>query len=201
MSTKNYLFSQWKPFGDIFVTVRKITCLILLFLTVGIGTTWAAGTTVTYAYDGDTSPTVTGTEPTGVTSALSGTYTNNSGWMQCANSGSAVLTLSGYKGYKITAITIHVKSNKSSGTGSFTVTAGSTTLASIASNSFNNAAWNGAWNNSGVDKVLTMSNNNYEIKNGEDVTFSLNVTSSGKSLYINSWTITYEAASTNTCVL
>ena len=42
MSTKNYLFSQWKPFGDITATVRKITCLILLFLTVGIGNSKAA---------------------------------------------------------------------------------------------------------------------------------------------------------------
>ena len=171
----------------------KYAAAILLVFTIGVGNAWGA-TTVTYSYDGDATPSVSGTAPTGSTAALSGSYTDNSGWMQCANSESAVLTLSGYQGYKITAITIHVKSNSKSGTGSFSVTAGSTTIASIASNAFNNAAWNGSWNNSGVDKTLTMSNSSYEIKKNENVVFSLNVTRNGKSLYINSWAITYEAA-------
>lgn len=180
MEAKNYL-------------VRYAACLLVL-LCMSLGNVW--GTDITYSFDGDTSPSTSGTAPTGSTATLSGDYSNHSGWMQCANNGSAVLTLTGYKGYKITGITITVKSNKSSGTGSFSVVAGSTTIASIAENSFNNAAWNGEWNNSssGVTKTLTMSNSNYEIKKDENVVLSLNVTSSGKSLYIKSWAITYASA-------
>ena len=166
--------------------------ICLCMLTIGSGNVW--GASVTYQVSTASAVTVSaGTAPAGSSATLTGTGTLNSGFIQCTGGQNKTLTLSGYKGYKITGITIHVKSNSKSGSGSFSVVAGSTTIASIASSAFNNANWNGSWNNSGVNKVLTMTNNNYEIQNGENVTFTLNA--SANSLYIKQWIITYEAVS------
>ena len=172
--------------------------LFLTLLTLSVGQMWGAATTVRYTVSTASAVTTTGTAPSGSSASLSGSGSLNNGWIQCTNGKSQTLTLSGYKGFKITAITIYVKSNSSKGTGSFSVTAGSTSLASIAENAFNNAAWNGAWNNSGVTKSLTMTNNSYEIKKDENVTFTISCKSGSSnynSLYIQYWEITYEAAS------
>lgn len=169
--------------------------LFLTLLTLSVGQMWGVGTTVTYTVSTATTVTSSGTTPTGSTASISG-GSLNSGFIQCTNGVSSTFTLTGYAGYKITGITINVKSNKSSGTGSFSVVAGTTSLASIAENAFNDAAWNGAWSQTGVDKTLTMTNNSYEIKKDENVTFTISCKSGGKtynSLYISSWAITYEA--------
>ena len=159
---------------------------------------WGAGTTVKYTASSASAVSTTGTAPTGSSASLSTTGNWNSPWIQCTNGKGATLTLSGYKGYKITAITIYVKSNSSKGTGSFSVTAGSTSIASISESAFNTANWNSNWNTSGVTKSLTMTNDSYEIKKDENVTFTLNCKSGSSnynSLYIQYWEITYEAAS------
>ncbi len=154
----------------------------------GIGQMWAE--TVTYTVSSVSAVTTTGTAPDGSSAALSGTGTLNSGFIQCTSGQNKVLTLSGFEGHKITAVTIRVKSNSSKGAGSFSVVAGSTTLASISDSKFNTANWNGAWNTTGVDKALTMTEDDYEIQDGENVVLTLSA--SANSLYIQSYTLTYE---------
>ena len=167
---------------------------ITLLLSLSVGQIWA--TTVTYTVSTATAVTSSGTAPTGSSASLSGTGSLNSGFIQCTNGKSHTLTLTGYDGYKITAITINVKSNSSKGTGSFSVVAGSTEIASIAESAFNTANWNGGWSTSGVDKELTMTDDAYEIQEDENVTFTISCKSGSSnynSLYISSWAITYEA--------
>ena len=155
--------------------------------------------TATYVVSTATAVTTSGFVPDGSSASLSGTGSLSSGFIQCTNGKNHTLTLKGYAGYKIKSISIHVKSNSSKGTGSFSVVAGSTTIASIAESAFNTANWNGSWNNSGVDKVLTMTNDSYEIQSGEDVKLTINCKSGSSnynSLYIKSYTIVYESTST-----
>ena len=159
-------------------------------MAVGFGQAFADD--VTYTVSSTSSVTVTGTAPEGATATYSSTYNTVK---QLTAGKSMTLTLSGYAGYKITAITLSMKSNSSKGAGYLSVTAGSTTLATIGSpNSgiaFNNAAWNGSYTTSYVDVTPTMSNDSYTISDNEDVTFVIGATIN--SLYCQSFTITYEA--------
>ena len=179
-----------------FTTTRWLVTIILL-TTLAIGHAW--GTSVTYSVSSTSAVNTSGTAPANSSAALSGEGSKNGDYIQCTNGKYHTLTLTGYAGHKITAITIHVRSNSSSGTGSFTVTAGSTTIASIAESAFDSDNWNGAWNNTtGVDKSLTMTNYEYEIQESENVTLTLSCksgNSSYNSLYVSSYSITYEAVS------
>ena len=166
----------------------KLFFACLLMAVLSIGQVW--GESVTYTVSSATAVSTTGTAPDGSSATLSGTGTLNSGWIQCTAGNGKTLTLSGYEGNKITAITIYVKSNASKGGGSFSVVAGSTTLASIADSKFNTTNWNGGWNSTGVSKVLTMIEDDYEIQEDEGVVLTLSA--SANSLYIQSYTITYE---------
>ena len=170
--------------------MRKLKLLFacLLMAVLGIGQMW--GETVTYTVSSASAVSTTGTAPDGSSAALSGTGSLNSGFIQCTSGQYKVLTLSGFEGHKITAVTIRVKSNSSKGAGSFSVVAGSTTLASISDSKFNTANWYGAWNTTGVDKALTMTEDDYEIQDGENVVLTL--IASANSLYIQSYTLTYE---------
>ena len=164
--------------------------LVVLMMAVGFGQAWAED--VTYTVSSTSSVTVTGTAPEGATATYSSTYNTVK---QLTAGNSMTLTLSGYAGQKITAIKLSMKSNKSSGAGYLSVTAGTTTLATIGSSNsgvaFNNSAWNGAYTTSYVDVTLTMSNDSYTISDNEDVTFVIGATAN--SLYCESYTITYEA--------
>ena len=158
------------------------------------------GGTVTYTVSSVTAVTTTGNVPQGSTAVLSGTGSLLSGFIQCSNGKNHTLTLTGYEGYMITGVTIHVKSNSSKGTGSFSVMAGSTTIASITESAFNTSSWNGSWNTTGVDKTLTMTNDSYEIQSGENVTLTINCKSGStnyNSLYVKSYTITYKPVSSS----
>lgn len=166
----------------------KLFLACLLMAVLSIGQVW--GESVTYTVSSASAVSTTGTAPDGSSATLSGTGTYSSPWIQCTGGNGKTLTLSGYKGHKITAITIHVKSNSSKGGGSFSVVAGSTSLASISDSKFNTTNWNGSWNTSGVDKALTMIEDGYEIQDGENVVLTLSA--SANSLYIKSYTLTYE---------
>ena len=158
------------------------------------------GGTVTYTVSTATAVTTTGNVPQGSTAVLSGTGSLNSGFIQCSNGKNHTLTLTGYEGYMITGVTIHVKSNSSKGTGSFSVMAGSTAIASITESAFNTSSWNGSWNTTGVDKTLTMTNDSYKIQSGENVTLTINCKSGSSnynSLYVKSYTITYKPVSSS----
>lgn len=181
---------------------RKITFLIAALCAVMLITQpgKAVGqTTVTYAQSNCTTASVSsGTAPSGSSVTFSNTYTNNnSSGQQISNGNTATYTLSGFEGYKITGIKLSMHSNASNGSGYLSVTAGSTSIASIGSSSngiaFNNAAWNGAFTTSWVDITPTLTTNSYVIQEAEDVVIV--VGSTNKSLYCQSVSVTYEAAS------
>lgn len=174
----------------------KLFLSLLMLCCMSVGNVWATGTTVTYAQTSASAASVSsGTAPKNSTVAFSNSYTNNK--VQLTANNSMALTLSGYKGYKITGITLSMHSNKSAGAGTFSVVAGSTTLASISSNT-NFSAWYNitAYTQDFTDVNVTMTNSSYEIKQNEDVTITISC--STKSLYCESFTITYEEAGGNT---
>ena len=104
---------------------------------------------------------------------------------------SVTYTLSGFAGCKIKSLSMSMKSNSKGGSGTFSLTAGSTTLAEIVSaTAFNNTAWNGSWSTSYVNITPTMTNNNYIIQSSEDIV--LTISASANSLFCQSITLTYE---------
>lgn len=149
----------------------------------------AAGTSVTYKQSSTSAASVSsGTAPTGSSVTFSTTYTNKD---QLTNGNSMTYTLSGYAGYKITALSMSMKSNSKGGTGKFSLVAGSTTIAQIASNTaFNQSAWHGSWSTSYVDVDPAMTKTDYVIQTGEDLV--LTISASANSLYCQSITLTYE---------
>lgn len=145
--------------------------------------------TVTYTVTSTSAVSVSGVAPSGSSATYNSTYTTK---CQLTGGNSMTLTLSGYAGYKITGITLSMKSNTSKGAGNFSLVAGETTISSIATANFNTANWYGAWSTSYVDIKPTMANNNYAIANGEDVVIKIAATVN--SLYCQSFTIEYESA-------
>ena len=144
---------------------------------------------VTYTVSSKTAVTTTGTAPAGSTATYSQTYNTVS---QATAGNSFTLTLSGFAGKKITGATVSVHSNKSGGAGYLSLTSGSSTLASIGSSSsgvnFNNAAWNGAYINTYVDKTLNVTATT--IANGSTVVLTIGATTN--SIFFQSLTLTYE---------
>lgn len=175
----------------LFLTLMMLMCF-------GIGNVWATPVTVTYAQSSTSAASVsTGTAPTGSTVTFSNSYTSNK--EQLTNGNTMVLTLSGYEGNKITAITLSMKSNKSSGSGTLSVVAGETTLAGISSNTAFSSWYNmTAFTQTYTDVNVTMSNDNYIIQKDENVVITIACPSgkSNNSLYCQSFTLTYEAGST-----
>jgi uncharacterized repeat protein (TIGR02543 family) len=106
------------------------------------------------------------------------------------------LTLSGYEGYKITAISLSMKSNAKGGAGNFNAKAGSTTISSISTAAFNTASWYGSYSSSYVTVTPSMTDDDYEIQANENVVITIAATAN--SLYCQSYTITYEDASGST---
>lgn len=196
----SYTFTEPQSISTLKISSTKRAYVSEITISVNSAVTPESGTgkAATYTVSSATAVTATGNIPQGSTATLSGTGSLNGGFIQCTNGKNHILTLTGYEGYKITGVTIHVKSNSSKGTGSFSVVAGSKTIANVVESAFNSTNWNGSWNNSGVDKVLTMTDNSYEIKTGENVKLTINCKSGSSdynSLYIKSYTITYEPVS------
>lgn len=163
---------------------------LLLVLTILMGGVNAWGEEVTYTVASTTSVTTTGNAPEGSSATFKNTYSTKD---QLIKNNSMTLTLSGFQGKKITGITLSMRSNKSSGAGYYEAKAGETILSSIGSATsgvkFNNSLWNGAWSNSYVDVIPSMTNDSYVIKDAEDVTIV--ITATENSLYCQSFTLTY----------
>jgi hypothetical protein len=147
------------------------------------------GQTATYTVASTTSVTTGGAAPAGSSATYSQTFATTS---QITSGSNAILTLSGYAGYKITGIVLSMKSNASGGAGNMNAVAGSTTVSSIATNTFLNAAWNGAYSTTYVNITPTVSA--YNIVTGNNVVITINATAN--SLYIQSYTITYTTVCT-----
>lgn len=149
---------------------------------------WGWGQTAAYEVISTTAVATSGTTPTGSSATYFQTYNTVK---QITSGNSATLTLSGYAGFKITKITLEMRSNTSSGAGTLGVVAGSTTIASISpAVAFNSAFWYGAWSTTYVDVVKVPTA--YEITTGENVVITIAATVN--SLYIQKYTIEYEPA-------
>ena len=144
--------------------------------------------TVIYTVESTSAVSVSGTAPSGSSATYESTYTNK---YQLTSGNSMTLTLSGYAGYKITGITLSMRSNTSKGAGSYSMVVGETTISSIDDAKFNTANWNGAWSTSYVNVTPAMTNSDYTIANGENVVIT--IAASANSLYCQSFTIEYEA--------
>ena len=144
---------------------------------------------VTYTVTSKTAVSTTGTAPTGSAATYSQTYSTVS---QATSGNSFTLTLSGFAGKKITGATVKVKSNKSGGAGYLSLVSGSSTIAAIGTSSsgvvFSNAAWNGAYSTSYVDKDLTVTATT--IADGASIVLTIGATTN--SLYFQALTLTYE---------
>ena len=164
------------------------TLLLLCALIVGSGSAWAEE--VTYTVSSKTSVSTSGTAPEDSKATYSQTYSTAG---QATANNSLTLTLSGYKGYIITGITLSMKSNTSKGSGSLDVVVGdSEHIASISTAAFSDDSWNGYYSTSYVDINVTMTDDDYEIQEGEDVVITIAATIN--SLYCQSYTLTYESA-------
>lgn len=161
---------------------------LILFV---LGTNYAHGAQVTYTMSGPANNITVSAEGTAPANSVA-TYTQTHetrGTMTASNS--ATLTLSGYAYHKITGITLNMRSNKSAGAGTFSAKAGSTTLAEIATyTTFSKWYDNTTYSDSFKDIHVTMLNGTYEIQPNEDVVIT--ISASVNSLYINSYTITYQ---------
>ena len=144
--------------------------------------------TVTYTVESTSAVSVSGNAPSGSSATYESTYTTK---CQLTSGNSMTLALSGYAGYKITGITLSMRSNTSKGAGSYSMVVGETTISSITDAKFNTANWNGAWSTSYVNVTPAMTNSDYTIANGEDVVITIAATAN--SLYCQSFTIEYEA--------
>ena len=144
--------------------------------------------TVKYSVASTSSVTVSGEAPTGSSVIFKNTYSTEK---QLTKDNSMTFTLSGYSGKIIKKVTLSMKSNKKGGSGTFSLTAGMTELASInSSTTFNKWYDNNGYSISYKDVNVTMTNDSYTIGNGEKVV--LIIAATANSLYCQSVTIVYE---------
>jgi len=158
------------------------TGLLAVALMVGSGSVWAE--TVTYEITAKNTLTTTGTAPSGSSATLVETYGTSK---QMTSGNSQTVTLSGYSGYKITSITLSMRSNASAGSGNFIYKVDNGVDQTIIStNTFNNAAWYGAWSASYVNVTKAV-----DIICGNTSTV-LKISATVNSLYCTSYSLTYE---------
>lgn len=142
--------------------------------------------TATYTITSTTSVSAAGTVPSGSSASFVNTYTNNK--VQLTAGKSMTLTLSGYQGKVITGVVLSMHSNSSKGAGSLSITAGSSSLASISGNFKPN--WYSEWTTEFVDVNVPMTDDDYGIQSGEQLVITIEATTN--SLYCQSFTIQYE---------
>lgn len=144
--------------------------------------------TVKYSVASTSSVTVSGEAPTGSSVIFKNTYSTKE---QLTKGNSMTFTLSGYSGKIIKKVTLSMKSNKKEGSGTFSLTAGMTELASInSSTTFNKWYDSNGYSTSYKDVNVIMANDSYTIGNGEKVV--LIIAATANSLYCQSVTIVYE---------
>ena len=105
---------------------------------------------------------------------------------------SSTLTLQGYDGYQIKNVTLSMKSNKSAGSGSINITAGSTTLYFLSATTFANFPGSTGYSSNFID-ITPKIETKYTIQTGESVV--IEVAATVNSLYLNSITVEYQDAS------
>lgn len=171
------------------ITILK-TFVLALILLAGTGSAWAE--TVTYTISAKNTLTTSGTAPSGSSATLVETFSTSK---QMTSGQSQTVTLSGYFGYKITSITLSMRSNTSTGSGNFIYkidNGADNTI--IATNPFNNAAWNGAWSTTYTNVTKSVN-----IVCGTTSTV-LKIAATANSLYCESYSLTYESVNANPTV-
>lgn len=145
----------------------------------------AATNVVTYTITAKNTVTVSGTAPSGSSATLVETYATSK---QITDKNSQTLTLSGWNGNTINSITLSMKSNASSGQGSFTysVNGGSSFSTLISNSKFNSASWRGSWSTSYVPVT----------KNGLSIAATtldlvFKIAATDNSLYCESYSFSY----------
>lgn len=162
---------------------------LLLLCALVVGSVSGRAEEVTYTISSKNTLTTTGTAPTGSSASIAETYSTSK---QMTSGNSQTLTLIGYNGYKVTNITLSMKSNASGGGGnlSYSIDGGSNYTYIIGSSSegptFKTSSWNGSWSTSYVDisKNVTI-----------QPTFSnfiIKISATTNSLYCQSYKLTYE---------
>lgn len=145
-----------------------------------------AAKTATYTITSINSVSAAGTVPSGSSASFVNTYTDNKFQLTAGNS--MTLTLNGYQGKVITGVVLSMHSNSSKGAGSLSITAGSSSLASISGNFKPN--WYSEWTTEFVDVNVPMTDDDYGIQSGEQLVITISATTN--SLYCQSFTIQYE---------
>jgi len=172
--------------------MKKLYSLVLLIGVMMAFCVPAGAETVTYTVKSTTSVTTSGTAPTGSSATFKNTYSTQ---CQMTKNNSTTLTLSGFGGYKITGIVLSMKSNNKAGSGTFSATVGTATIAEISSaTAFDSWYDNTGYSGSYKDVNVTLTNSNCAIGTSDVVTIQIACTVN--SLYIQSYTITYERAAT-----
>ena len=121
--------------------IRPLLLMLVLLLGGGNAKTWAE--TVTYTISSKNTLTTTGTAPNGSSASIAETYSTS---CQMTSGNSQTLTLSGYNGYKITNITLSMKSNTKGGAGNLSYADGGNSYTDIISTAaFNSDSWYGSW--------------------------------------------------------
>ena len=156
--------------------------MLVALLCAGFNSAW--GETVTYTISSRNTLTTTGTAPSGSSATIVETYSTSK---QMTKGNNQTLTLSGYSGYRITNITLSMKSNASGGSGYLEYADNSSTFTSIVPTAqFKSNSWYGEWSTSYVDVSkdvnLEPTSDNFIIRLGATV----------NSLYCESYTLTYE---------
>ena len=172
-----------------------LSAFMTLGVGIGIGTKSvvegrAEAQKVTYKITSKTTVSTTGTAPEGSTATYSQTYNNTAGQMTSGNS--TTLTLTNYANCKITGLVLSMKSNNKAGSGKFSFTAGTTTLSEFKNATtfdkwFNNTSYGASYR----DVNVTLSNSDYVVQSDEKLTIT--ITGTTNSLYIQSYTLTYES--------
>lgn len=145
----------------------------------------AVTNTVTYSITAKNTVTASGSAPVGSSATLVETYTTSK---QITKDNSQTLTLSGWSGHTISAITLSMKSNASDGAGNFTYSIdGGTNFSTLVSTAkFNTASWYGSWSTS----YVSVSKTGLSIAaSSANLVFKISATVN--SLYCQSYSFTY----------
>ncbi len=164
--------------------IRLLLSCILLCLSLGA---YATEYSVTYVPISSSAVEMSGDAPDGAVATFVKTGAGAMPSRLLAGE-TACLQLAGFDGKIIKSITLRMKSNKSSGAGSLTITCGNTALSTIDNASFANKSWAGKYQMNLVD--IKPDIKQYKVGEGEVLT--INLMSSQNSIYCTSYTITYD---------
>ena len=160
----------------------KHLCAILILLCTSASAWGATSYTATYTVTSKTAVSSTGTNPSGSSATFSQSGNNEAGQMTA--NGTTTLTLSGYDGKKITAISLYIRKTSGSKTAAVTANTGGSEFCNytIASNNLSTSFATSQVSLSSTPVI------------DEDATIIVGIKASANSVYISSYTITWEDA-------